>query len=139
MTEFLRKILNSKAETEKQKFSSEEARNLLFYMIGIMAYKFALETYLGTHNNIYISNRYINSRGRKVARRRRTERNGDCILLELVGHCYESRIDAFLWEYYIVDNYYNNKYPIFIFTCLVTEELWPPVIPVSSTSTLSPD
>lgn len=48
MITLLRRVLNSRAQEERQKFSDDEARNVLFYVLGIMLYKFGLEAYLGS-------------------------------------------------------------------------------------------
>ena len=48
MVAWLRKILNSNAKEKRHKFTDAEARNVLFYALGIMLYKFGLETFLGS-------------------------------------------------------------------------------------------
>lgn len=42
------KLLNRGSRHESHLFNENEARNVILYIIGIMFYKFALETYLGS-------------------------------------------------------------------------------------------
>ena len=44
----VQKFLNKNARDESAKFSIAESRNIFLYILGIMFYKFALETYLGS-------------------------------------------------------------------------------------------
>lgn len=45
---FLQKLLNKKATIDSELFNKTESKNVLLYILGIMCYKFALETYLGS-------------------------------------------------------------------------------------------
>ena len=44
----LQKLLNRNARDEASIFTVAESKNIFLYMVGIMFYKFALETYLGS-------------------------------------------------------------------------------------------
>lgn len=48
LIKFIQRILNKGSRDEAHTFSLTESKNLFLYILGIMLYKFGLETYLGS-------------------------------------------------------------------------------------------